>query len=129
MSPFTGGASFAFAAGLGSVVQTGVDTLETIIRGEEVVVGQTFIDLGLNFVTSLAGNYLGSKMIPTNSGWFQPKRFLSVFTKPYGQKILMQTAIGAILSGIVNFVRKKDWRKCKYKPIIPVPVVPIRPLF
>ena len=129
LSPFTGGASFAFAAGLGSVVQTGVDTLETIIRGEEVVVGQTFIDLGLNFVTSLAGNYLGSKMIPTNSGWFQPKKFLSVFTKPYGQKILMQIAIGAILSGIVNFVRKKDWRKCKYKPIIPVPVVPIRPLF
>ena len=57
------------------------------------------------------------------------QKFLSVFTKPYGQKILMQTAIGAILSGIVNFVRKKDWRKCKYKPIIPVPVVPIRPLF
>ena len=41
----------------------------------------------------------------------------------------MQTAIGATLSGIVNFVRKKDWSKCKYKPIIPVPVVPVRPLF
>lgn len=94
-----------------------------------IEVGQTFIDLGLNFVTSIAGNYLGSKMIPTNSGWFQTKKFLSVFTKPYGQKILMQTAIGATLSGIVNFVRKKDWRKCKYKPIIPVPVVPVRPLF
>lgn len=35
------------------------------------------------------------------------KKFLSVFTKPYGQKILMQTAIGATLSGIVNFVRKR----------------------
>jgi len=54
----------------------------------EVEVGQTFIDLGLNFVTSIAGNYLGSKMIPTNSGWFQTKKFLSVFTKPYGQKNL-----------------------------------------
>ena len=52
----------------------------------EVEVGQTFIDLGLNFVTSIAGNYLGSKMISTNSGWFQTKKFLSVFTKPYGQK-------------------------------------------
>lgn len=72
---------------------------------------------------------MGSKMIPTNSGWFQPKKFSSVFTKPYGQKILMQTAIGVALFGIVNFVRKKNWHKCKYKPIIPVPVVPVRPLF
>ena len=127
LSPFTGGASLAFAAGLGAAVQTGVDTLETVIRGEEVDVGQTFIDLGLNFVTTLAGNYLGSKMVPTNRGWFQTKNFWHVFTMPYGQKILLQTAIGAGLSGTVNFVRKNDWSK--YKPIIPVPVVPLYPLF
>lgn len=123
----TGGASLFIAAGASAIAQTGVDTLETVIRGEEVDVGQTFIDLGLNFVTTLAGNYLGSKMIPTNPGWFQPQKFLSVFTKSYGQKILLQTAIGAGLSGTVNFVRKNDWSK--YKPIIPVPVLPLYPLF
>ena len=123
----TGGASLFIAAGASAIAQTGVDTLETVIRGEEVDVGQTFIDLGLNFVTTLAGNYLGGKMIPTNPGWIQTQKFWSVFTKPYGQKILLQTAIGAGLSGTVNFIRKNDWSK--YKPIIPVPVVPLYPLF
>ena len=123
----TGGASLFIAAGASAIAQTGVDTLETVIRGEEVDVGQTFIDLGLNFVTTLAGNYLGGKMIPTNPGWFQPQKFLSVFTKSYGQKILLQTAIGAGLSGTVNFIRKNDWSK--YKPIIPMPVLPLYRLF
>ena len=66
-------------------------------------------------------------MIPTNPGWFQPQKFWSVFTKPYGQKILLQTAIGAGLSRTVNFIRKNDWSK--YKPIIPMPVLPLYPLF
>ena len=123
----TGGASLFIASGASTVAQTGVDTLETVIRGEEVNWGQTAIDFGLNFATTLAGNYLGSKMVPTNSGWFQPQKFLSVFTKSYGQKFLLQTAIGAGLSGTVNFIRKNDWSK--YKPIIPVPVVPLYPLF
>ena len=66
-------------------------------------------------------------MIPTNPGWIQTQKFWRVFTKPYGQKILLQTAIGAGLSGNVNFIRKNDWSK--YKPIIPVPVVLLYPLF
>lgn len=113
--------------GTSSIAQTGVDTLETVIRGEEVNWGQTAIDLGLNFVTTLIGNYLGGKTIPTNRGWFQPQKFLSIFTKSYGQKILLQTAIGAGLSGTVNFIRKNDWSK--FKPIIPVPVLPAFPMF
>ena len=123
----TGGASLFIAAGASAIAQTGVDTLETVIRDEEVDIGHTFIDLGLNFVTTLAGNYLGGKMIPTNPGWIQTQKFWRVFTKPYGQKILLQTAIGAGLSGIVNFIRKNDWSK--YKPIIPMPVLPLYPLF
>lgn len=115
------------AAGTSAIAQTGVDTLETVIRGEEVNWGQTAIDLGLNFVTTLIGNYLGGKTIPTNRGWFQPQKFLSIFTKSYGQKILLQTAIGAGLSGTVNFIRKNDWSK--FKPIIPVPVLPAFPMF
>ena len=132
LSPFTGGASLAFAAGLGAAVQTGVDTLETVIRGETVNGWQTVADLGINFITTFAGNWIGSKLIPTNSGWFKPKKFLSVFMKPYGQKILLQTAIGAGLSGIVNFARKFDLSSVDWKiivPVIPVPMVPICPHF
>ena len=132
LSPFTGGASLAFAAGLGAAVQTGVDTVETLIRGEKVSLWGTALDLGLNFATTFAGNWIGSKLVPTNAGWFKPQKFLSVFTKPYGQKILLQTVIGAGLSAGVNFVRKFDWSSVDWKkfiPVIPVPVVPTYPYF
>ncbi|HIT43268.1 TPA: RHS repeat-associated core domain-containing protein, partial [Candidatus Avacholeplasma faecigallinarum] len=123
----TGGVSLFIAAEAGSIAQTGIDTLETVIRGEEFDLEQTAIDFCLNFVTTLAGNYIGSKIIPINPGWFQPQKFLSVFTKSYGQKILLQTGIGAGLSGIINFFRKNDWSK--YNPVIPVPVIPLYPMF
>ena len=116
----TGGASLIIGASVGSLVQTGVDTIETAIRGEKIYLGQTMLDLGLNFATTLTGNYLGAKIIPTNSGWFQPKRFLSVFTKSYGQKILVQTLMGGVLSGIVNYLRKSDWERIMPSVIAPV---------
>ena len=121
----TGGASLIIASIASSIIQKGVDTHETIIRGEAVNISQTFIDLGLNFVTTLAGNYLGGNLIPTNTGWFQPQKFLSVFTKSYGQKILLQSTIGSVLSGAINLLRKSDWSKLKY--IIPEPILTIYP--
>ena len=101
----TGSASLVISASLSSIAQTGVDMLETKIRGETIEPKQALVDLGMNFATTLVENYIGSKVIPTNVGWFQPKKFTSVFTKAYGQKILSQTAIGSALSGTVNFVR------------------------
>ena len=119
LSQFTGGASFAFAAAIGATVQTGVDTLETLVRQEQVNGWQTVADLGINFVTTIAGNWFGAKLVPTNRGWFKPQKFLSVFIRPYGQKILLQTAIGAGLSGIVNFTRKYDWSSVDWKKLFP----------
>jgi RHS repeat-associated protein len=104
----TGGASLFIAAGVSTVVQTGVDTIETLIRKEKVG-WNVLLDLGLNFATTLAGNYLGGKLVPINSGWTKPQWFKSIFIRPFGQKILAQTAIGARLSGTVNFIRKYDW--------------------
>ena len=119
MSPFTGGASLAFAAVISAGIQTGVDTIETIIRGEKINGWQTIADFGINFATTFAGNYIGSKLISINSGWFQPKKFLSVFTKSYGQKILLQSSIGAGLSGIVNLIKKFDFNRHELKDFIP----------
>ena len=107
----TGGASLFIAAGVASVTQTGVDTLESIIRGEKVNWGQTVVDVFVNFEMTLLGNYVGSKIVPTNPGWFQPRNFKSVFTKSYGQKILQQTGIGAAISGATNFIKQNDWTK------------------
>ena len=114
-----GGVSLIIGAAAGAVVQTGIDILETVIRGEEVNLGSTFIDLGVNFVTTLVGNYIGSKLIPINSGWFQPQKFLSVFLKPYGQRILLQTIIGSALSAVVNLSKKSEWFP------LPIPISPI----
>ncbi len=129
----TGGASLFIGAGLSAIAQIGVDALETIIRGEEVDWIQTLIDLSINFVTTLAGNYIGSKIFPTKSIWFQTQKWQSVLTKPNGQKILLQTIVGAGLSGTINFARKFDWSSIikyikPFKPIIPLPVVPSYPM-
>lgn len=118
--PLIGGASFAVSALIGTTVQTGVDTLETLIRGEDISLKQTALDFIVNYTTTLAGNWLGSKLVPTNAGWFKPQKFLSVFTKPYGQKILLQTTIGAGLSGMINFTRNFDWKSANWKNFMPV---------
>ncbi len=124
----TGGASLFIAAGASSIVQTGVDTIETLIRGEEVG-WNTLIDLGLNFGTTLLGNYIGGKLVPTNPGWFKPQKFSSVFLKPYGQKILSQSTIGAVFSGMVNFIRKFNWDIFKPKPSMPAPMNPFLTIY
>ena len=62
-----------------------------------------------NFLATFAGNWIDSKLIPINSGQYKSKKLLSVFIKPYGQKVLIQTAIGAGVSSVVNFVSKFNW--------------------
>ena len=111
------------SAGIGALVQTTIDSIETIIRGKQIDMGQTIFDLGLNYFTTVAGNYLGHKLIPTNAGWFKPQHFLSAFAKPYGQKVIAQTLIGAGLSGIINFIRKFDWST--FESILPAYTVPL----
>lgn len=99
-------------------MQTGVDTLETVVRKEEVNWGQTAVDLFVNFEITLLGNYMGGRMVPTNPGWFQPKKFQNVFTKPYGQKILQQTGIGAVMSGTTDFLKKNNWSELKPPTVV-----------
>ena len=65
-----------------------------------------------NFLVAFARNWIGSELIPVNSGQYKSKKLLSVFIKPYGQKFLMQTAIGAGVSSVVNFVSKFNWESC-----------------
>ena len=121
--PFSGGTSLAISALIGAAVQTGVDTIENLMRGEDILIGQTILDFGINFATIFAGNWLSTMIIPTNSGWFKPQKFFSVFTKPYGQKILLQTVIGAGLSGIINFIKKSNWNSKEWKIFMPISLV------
>ena len=105
--------SFILAAGIAAIAQTATDTLETLIRKEPIDWEATTKNLFWNFGTTVAGNFLGAVLVPTNAGWFQPQKFLSVFTGAYGQRILLQNAVGAGFAGGVNFVRNFDWGKIK----------------
>ena len=64
------------------------------------VIGDTAVNGTLNYVANVSA----AKMVPTNSGWFIPKKFFSYFTKPYGQKMMAQTCIGGSISNVMNMV-------------------------
>jgi len=125
-----GPTSLIIAAGAGALVQTSVDLIETAIRGEKINWRQTALDLVINFAVTWVGNYMGGNLIPTNNGWFKPQKFWSVFIRPYGQRILMQTLIGAVISGSINFARKYEWKyNNPNKPFIVSPVMPLIPFW
>lgn len=94
------------------MAQTSADLIETGIRGEQVDIVNTFINTGVNFSTTLFGNFIGGKLVPTNRGWFQTKYFKSVFTRPYGQKLIYQTVVGSGVSILVNFLRSLEYDFC-----------------
>lgn len=46
-------------------------------------------------------------IVKTTSSWFKPQSIISFITGSFGQKIMAQTGIAGVLSGIVNFIRSK----------------------
>ena len=110
LAPFTGGASLLFAAGVGALTQTGVNTVETGIRGEEINLSKTVVDFGLSYVSNIMANLAADALVNINSGWFEPKKFISVFTKTYGRKLLLQNVVGEVFAGVFNFGLRRRYR-------------------
>ena len=73
-------------------------TWENVGKSVLTVIGDTAINGTMNYIA----NKGAAKLVPTNSGWFIPKKFLSYFTKSYGQKMMAQTAISGGISNILN---------------------------
>lgn len=65
--------------------------------------GSTISDSGLIKL----GYYIGAKTIPINSGWFKPQRFTSIFTKPYGQRIIAQNLIGGWIALTIQQIKNR----------------------
>ena len=63
-------------------------------------------DTGINGTFNYLANFGASKMVPTNPGWFIPKKFISYFTKSYGQKMMAQTALSGGISNAINIFWK-----------------------
>ena len=95
------------AAGVSAIAQTGVDMIETSFRGEEVSLADSAENLVVNFVANYIGNNVAGKIVKTNNGWFQPRKFSSVFTKSYGKKLIAQDFIGTQISSTHNFIKNK----------------------
>ena len=91
---------------MGGAVQAIVDFLENVLVWKTKSWKQFGLDVILNTVVNTAGNYLGSKTIKINGGWFQPKHFKSIFTGSFGKKLIAQAGIGGVINGITNLIRK-----------------------
>ena len=61
----------------------------------------------MNSACNLAGNFLGGKAVKVGHAWFQPKHFKSIFTGPFGRKLIAQSGIEAILNGVINYIKIK----------------------
>ena len=68
----------------------------------ETIISDTVVN---GIITGITGKIAG-KIVPTNSGWFKPQKFVSSFVGKYAIKSEMQTLIQ---SGLLYFVED-----CKY---------------
>ena len=100
-----GGVGLILAAGAASLVQSGVDAIESSIRHKDVSVGSFFANLGINFAAYAIGNLVGGGVAPITNGMSQPTTLLSLFTQTYGQRLIIQTLIGGYFSFAINVGR------------------------
>ena len=66
-------------------------------------------DTAINGTINCVADRIGGKLYPnlkTNKGWFVPKKFISFFTKSYGQKVIAGNLVGGIIS--TGFTLLKD---------------------
>ena len=75
-------------------------TVQNVAKSFLTVAGETLVNGSFNYI----GNLSAAKLVPTNPGWFIPKKFLSYFTKSYGQKMIKQTFIGGVLQRRSTFL-------------------------
>ena len=73
-------------------------TVQNVAMSFLQVVGETWIDGSFNYIANLSA----AKIVPTNPGWVIPEKFLSYFTKSYGQKMIKQTLISGFISSVIN---------------------------
>lgn len=58
----------------------------------------------MNMTSNVVGNFVGSRLVFINGGWWQPKRLGSFFMASYGKKLIAQTGIGAVMSYLITLV-------------------------
>lgn len=86
--------------------QSVINEAESYLRGDkqlnESSLEDSAMDIGINAMENSAlnfvGNFTGANSIHTDINWTKPSSWKSFFDLKYGQKVLMQTSVGSIMS-------------------------------
>ena len=84
-------------------------TTENVAYSLLTVTKDTLVNGTVSTITGRAA----AKIVPTNNGWFKPKKFLSSFIGPYARKAHLQTFIQAGLTVGVNCYHEKGLRSIR----------------
>ena len=120
----TGGATYnvvalttgniALASASGSAVEAITNEALNYVTGEKEVTTENVLSSAANIActtaenavtASITGN-IASKIVHTNSKWFQPQKMASSFTGNYGMRVFFQTAIQGELTMFFNSIKK-----------------------
>lgn len=107
----TGSLSAASAAG--SATEALVNEAGSYLTGQKKLTADNLMNSAANVVCKTAENTItaavtgkiASGVVKTNSGWFQPKKFVSSFTGKYAKKIWGQTAAQGALTTTYNTIK------------------------
>ena len=58
-----------------------------------------------NSMTAVVTGKIASNLVKTNSGWFQPRKFISSFTGKYARRIWKQTAVQGAMTAAYNITK------------------------
>lgn len=97
-----GNTGLVIAALAASAAQVVIDYVESIICKERKSWKQLTLSFIYNGIGYYIGNYVGSKAIKVNGGWFQPKYVKSFLTKSYGKRLISQTGFGSAYTYIID---------------------------
>ena len=76
-------------------------TFENVTQSVEKVMSDTIVNGVLYTITGK----MAAKIVPTNNGWFKPKKFISSFAGRYAVKSELQTLIQGALNAVVGGIQ------------------------
>lgn len=105
--------SLTAASASGSAVEALTSEVIDYASGKKQVNTDNILNSAANVVCKTAENTItasitgkiASKVVYTNSKWFQPKKFSSSFTGNYAKRVFFQTAVQGELTMIYNSIR------------------------
>ena len=105
--------SLVAASAAGSAAEALTNEAGSYLTGQKKLTVDNLKNSAANVVCRTAENTIAaaftgkiaSGVVKTNSGWFQPKKFISSFTGKYARKILGQTATQGAITAAYNIIK------------------------